>query len=84
MTYKAQYLIESLKHADPYSEVKTWWGPDRTGYTEDINKAGRYHEEDAKEICARSNINRENSRMWSEDQVLGGVAGKLGRIVYNQ
>lgn len=32
-----------------------WWGPDRSGYTDDLRAAGRYTATEAGAICADSN-----------------------------
>jgi len=42
-----QYLIWSFEH-------RAWWGPDRCGYTTDIERAGRYTKEEAGEIVTSS------------------------------
>ncbi len=44
-----RFLIWSFEH-------RAWWGPNRCGYTEDIDLAGEYVLEEALEICARANM----------------------------
>ena len=39
----SQYVIWSHEH-------DAWWGPDRCGYTRELEKAGRYTGEEAGEI----------------------------------
>lgn len=46
------YLIHSKKHT---GSIALWWGPDRCGYTNDIDYAGRYTHEEALEICKPGN-----------------------------
>jgi hypothetical protein len=43
------YLIWSIEHG-------AWWGPNRTGYTQDIAAAGRYSFEMAQDIVADANV----------------------------
>ncbi|WP_405117880.1 hypothetical protein MHB43_20405 [Paenibacillus sp. FSL H8-0317] len=40
-----EYYILSLKWSNGKGKY-VWWGPDSAGYTEDLNKAGVYTEED--------------------------------------
>jgi hypothetical protein len=42
------FLIWSYEH-------NAWWTPQRSGYTTDLHKAGRYTESEAWEICQRAN-----------------------------
>jgi len=44
-----------------------WWGPDRCGYTTDINKAGQYAEKEARAIESH----RGSDVAWPVDMVLG-------------
>lgn len=43
-----KFLIWSIEH-------EAFWNPGGFGYTRNINKAGRYIEEEAKEICSSAN-----------------------------
>ena len=40
----ARYLIWSHSH-------RAWWRPERSGYTSEIDQAGRYSREEADQIC---------------------------------
>lgn len=42
-----EYVIYSPKHTKGEA---IWWGPNESGYTRDLNRAGVYTEERAKEI----------------------------------
>jgi hypothetical protein len=42
-------LIWSFEHG-------RWWAPGGFGYVDDVEKSGRYTEEQAKEICRRANF----------------------------
>ncbi len=75
-----KYLIESMEHT--YGELKAWWKPNRMGYTDSIDLAGRYSFEEAKEICERAGPG--NERMWEEKNVLAGAAGRIIRGVVNR
>lgn len=44
MTESRTYFIWSHEH-------RAWWGPDRTGYTRELDKAGLYTRAAAIEIC---------------------------------
>lgn len=78
MGYEEQYLIESIEHTLP-GKNKMWWAPNRLGYTDNVDKAGRYLKAEAEEICTKAGP--DNERMWTEDQVYSGQAGRLGRVV---
>lgn len=41
------YLIFSNEH-------QAWWGPGECGYTNDLNRAGRYTRDQALAICRRA------------------------------
>lgn len=43
-----QYLI--LYTGNVNGDCAIWWGPDHSGYTTDIDKAGRYTKEEADKI----------------------------------
>lgn len=47
----SQYLIAHIGHTTKDSEHITWWKPDSRGYTYCIDKAGRYDEDEASQIC---------------------------------
>lgn len=42
-----------------------WWKADRNGYTEDINKAGKFSKEEALEICR----NRKSDVAYNVDYI---------------
>ena len=39
------FLILSLKHSPGWSGKALWWGPNDSGYYEEVNAAGRYTRE---------------------------------------
>ncbi|MGN4127663.1 hypothetical protein ACMGD3_22035 [Lysinibacillus sphaericus] len=43
-----QYYLLSIKYSNSKNTV-TWWGPDNSGYTDDIEEAGIYSEERIRE-----------------------------------
>jgi hypothetical protein len=45
------WLIVSFEH-------NAFWAPNWNGYTREISKAGRYSEDEARQICQRANIVR--------------------------
>jgi hypothetical protein len=75
-----KYLIESMEHSFP-PQIKSWWKPDGWGYTTCIEQAGRYEKEEAEKIC--KNAGPENERMWLEEDVLAGKAGRIQTVVMN-
>ncbi len=46
-----EYLIAHIGHTHRECEHITWWNPGSKGYTVCIDKAGRYSEDEAREIC---------------------------------
>ena len=46
-----EYLIAHVGHTTKGHEHVTWWKPDSCGYTICIDKAGRYSESEARDIC---------------------------------
>lgn len=50
----ADYLIAHVGHTQKHDEHICWWKPDSRGYTVCVDKAGRYSEQKAREICASS------------------------------
>lgn len=44
------YYLLSLKYTLPRNNVLTWWGKDRCGYCWDLEKAGKYTEQEAKKL----------------------------------
>jgi hypothetical protein len=46
-----KYVIWSFEH-------EAWWAPERRGYTEDLDQAGRYDDAEAHEIVANANVVR--------------------------
>jgi hypothetical protein len=47
-----EYLIAHIGHTTKDHEHITWWKPDSKGYTICIDKAGRYGEAEARDICS--------------------------------
>lgn len=45
---KADWLVWSNEHG-------AWWKPDHCGYTSDIGEAGRYTQQEAREIAFKAN-----------------------------
>lgn len=81
--FSNMFLIESIEHT--HGEAITFWKPHRMGYTVDVDAAGRYTPEEAKEIVENANRyrpeNDPNERMWSESDVYNGKAGRVMRTV---
>ncbi len=46
------YLLLSLHKPTFNKDLALWWAPNSLGYTIDVNKAGRYGEREAREICS--------------------------------
>ncbi|GGK62034.1 hypothetical protein Sme01_03970 [Sphaerisporangium melleum] len=59
----AQYDAAKAASEDTYlvwsNEHRCWWGPNRSGYAQDVWKAGRYDRESAAAIC--------QTRSWPQD-----------------
>ena len=52
------FYIRSLKHERGYGSRETtviWWNPEQRGYTNDINRAGKYTLAEAESICGSRN-----------------------------
>jgi hypothetical protein len=47
----SQYLIAHIGHTQKHNEHVCWWKPDSLGYTICVDKAGRYSEGEARDIC---------------------------------
>lgn len=59
------YVVEALDHGGSQA---LWWGPNRSGYTVDLNKAGRYTREEAEAI--ERIRGKEKARRLSEVQAM--------------
>lgn len=46
-----KYLIAHIGHTNKHHEHVTWWKPESCGYTICIDRAGRYSENEARDIC---------------------------------
>jgi len=44
----SRYLIQDTRPNDLYPGMCVWWAPDRKGYVTDLNRAGRYSEDEAR------------------------------------
>jgi len=60
----SEYLVWSFEH-------DAWWGPNESGYTKDIERAGRYSQRDAGRIVMQDVFNYEVA-------VLENTAHRLG------
>lgn len=78
-TYSGIYLILSLKWSDTADHL-LWWGPDNSGYTGDIDKAGRYT---AEQITEKPHYydNEDTTRAVPLYNVMEGLVGPIRRIV---
>ena len=56
-----------------------WWGPNRAGYTTQLEEAGLYPKKEAEEICR----NRRTDRAWPKDLVESNTVThvRAGRLV---
>lgn len=72
---RTSYLIECTKY--PNDGSRLWWKPKRAGYTNDLDKAGRYSGVELKECC----LNEGNYNLYIEQEVLEGKVGKIARCV---
>jgi len=50
----AAYLLLSVKHSPGFNGDALWWGPEESGYVDDLESAGRYEREEAERIEART------------------------------
>jgi len=50
----ALYLLLSVKHSPGFNGDALWWGPEESGYVDDLESAGRYEREEAERIAART------------------------------
>jgi hypothetical protein len=48
----SEYLIAHIGHTQKHHEHVCWWKPESCGYTICIDKAGRYSEKEARDICS--------------------------------
>ena len=70
------YLIENIKStADQY--YRLWWSPNRTGYTRDLDSAGRYTGRELEECC----LNVGNYRLFVAKEVETGKCGRVAKVV---
>lgn len=46
----SKYYIYSYKHSDAYSNIQTFWKPNSVGYTDDLEKAGIYTQDDYNDL----------------------------------
>lgn len=66
----SNYLIWSNEH-------KSWWGANHRDYTNNIDFAGRYSEEEALKICNGANYGWNEDTLPMELPVLESIARKL-------
>jgi len=78
-TYQGVYLILSLKWSDTHEHL-LWWCADNSGYTADIDKAGRYT---AEQVTKNPNYydNDDTTRAVPLYDVMEGLVGPIRRIV---
>jgi len=53
---EALFYILSAYHSRPRDGMLTWWGPESCGYVFDLNRAGKYSEEESRHIVSERNI----------------------------
>lgn len=64
-----------IQHRGYVGNCLLWWGPDRCGYTCDLNKAGRYTVEEVKQITGRGVRRMEHNRRKKQD--IGRLVSKV-------
>lgn len=78
-TYKGLYLILSLKWSEGKDHL-VWWQTDNSGYTPDIDKAGRYTAEQVSKQPSYYD-NESTTRAVPLYDVLEGFVGPIQRII---
>jgi len=63
------YYILSVKHSPGFRGYALWWGPDDSGYVEDLNQAGRYTREQVEQRSRYYN-DGESTMAIREDYVI--------------
>jgi hypothetical protein len=58
MTDQPRYVIWSFEH-------QAWWAPDRRGYTEMLDQAGRYDDAEAQQIVRHANVVRQEELLMT-------------------
>jgi hypothetical protein len=74
-----EYYIQN-RNAGYLGNSPMWWGLNRNGYTADLNKAGKYSEEEAKGICTN---NPEKNVAWPVDYIDNNEKG-IQRVIDSQ
>ena len=75
-----RFYIEAEGGRGSSDQSMLWWRPNRRGYTYDLQQAGLYTEEEAREI---EKI-RETDRAWSEAEVSSYIEHRVERGVLHR
>lgn len=78
MNTEKLYYIQN-KHAGYIGNAPLFWALNRYGYTSNLDKAHKFTEEEAKEICLG---NPEKNKAWSVDYIDNSVG--IQRIIDSQ
>jgi hypothetical protein len=74
------YLILSLKWSPSIAGYAVWWGPDDCDYTEDMNQAGRYTQEQVDKKPGYYNNGRTTFAIPEEEAMAKAKAVALGEL----